>query len=83
MEVFDCLGRDQGENARADVYAEWHGLEEEELAFVSEGEVLLEARVDGMWWKASDMSMEVKWAPLGTEFLSFETVHILKVGQAM
>ena len=47
MEVFDCLGRDQGENARADVYPEWHGLEEEELAFVIEGKVLLEARVDG------------------------------------
>ena len=46
MEVFDCLGRDQGENARTDVYAEWHGLEEE-LAFVSEGKVLLEAHVDG------------------------------------
>ena len=34
-------------NARADVYPEWHGLEEEELAFVIEGKVLLEARVDG------------------------------------
>ena len=32
-------------NARADVYPEWHGLEEE-LAFVIEGKVLLEARVD-------------------------------------
>ena len=44
--MFDCLGRNQGEYSRSDVYAEWHGLEEEELAFVSEGKVLLEARVD-------------------------------------
>ena len=47
MEVFDCLGRDQGKDARADVYSKRHGLEGEELAFVSEGKVLLEAHVDG------------------------------------
>ena len=52
---------------------------EEELACVSEGQELLEEGVDGNMIE-SVREIDVKKAPLGTEFLTFATVDILKVG---